>query len=888
MDKQGVARDRLHLDLLYHISRELAGHLELSEVISRTLDLIQKALNASGGSIAILDEDGQVVDAALTVGGVLHANAAKQLAPVLSLGLAGWVIANGRAALVADTQTDPRWIPSDPNQYRESASRVAPTRSAVAAPLPGREGVVGVMTLVHSDTDHFTGQDLRLLQSTAEHVGLAVENARLFAAERERRILAATLQEVARTINSSLVPDKVFALVLEQLAGVIRFDSAMMYLLEGKALRVVASRGFTHAETLSQELLQFNPKDPCWQVLRDRRPIVLDDLQSTAGWKGVQGVPETRDMRGWIGAPLLVNEQPVGLLSIHSKQQGGYRERDAEVVLAFADHAATAVVNARLYAASQQQTRTMAALAGTSRVVVSSLNLEDVLQQLLSRTVTLLEVEAGSIALVDDASGELVFRQATGPHGASVKGMRVRLGEGGAGWVGQNGRALVVPEARVDPRALTQVEKQPGFVARAVAAAPILLRGKVLGVIEVINPRRGRFTNQTLQVLDYLTGLAATAIAHAQMYEAAHAAEDRYLTLFQDSIDPILMTDLDGHITDANQRALDYTGYSREELLKLRIQALHPVHTGKLGERFSDMSPGEVRSYESKLRTRGGSQMPVELHVKRIPHGEEAWVQWIVRDIAERASLDELRADLTSMLFHDMRSPLGSILSSLHLLSESLPPDETVRSVMAIALRSARRLSRMIDSLLDLHRLEEGRAVIRKEKVSLAALAADAAEEVHPSAEGKNISLELDLPLRLPTVEADTDMLRRVIINMLENAIKYTPGGGSIRVGAQVVESSVRVTIADSGPGIPREEMHRIFEKYGRVERVGAPKGLGLGLAFCRMAVKVHGGRIWAESPPGGGAVFHFTLPLPTAGDAAQASAPEAPAAPETPAAAQA
>src|SRR3990170_4008012 len=520
MDEQGVARDRLHLDLLYHISRELAGHLELSEVISRTLDLIQKALNASGGSIAVLDEDGQVVDAALTVGGVLHANAAKQLAPVISLGLAGWVITNGRAALVADTQTDPRWIPSDPTQYRESAGSVAPTRSAVSAPLPGREGVVGVITLVHSDTDHFTGQDLRLLQSTAEHVGLAVENARLFAAERERRILAATLQEMARTINSSLVPDKVFAMVLEQLAGVIRFDSAMMYLLEGRTLRVVASRGFTHAETLSREPLQFNPKDPCWQVLRDRRPIVLDDLQSTAGWTPVQGVPETGDTRAWIGAPLLVNEQPVGLLSIHSKQKGSYRDRDAEVVLAFSDHAATAVVNARLYAASQQQTRTMAALAGTSRVVVSSLNLEEVLQQLLSRTVTLLEVEAGSIALVDEASGELVFRQATGSHGAPVKGMRVRLGEGVAGWVAQNGRALVVPEARVDLRALTQVEKQPGFVARAVAAAPIQLRGKVLGVIEVINPRRGRFTNQTLQVLEYLTGLAATAIAHAPMYEA--------------------------------------------------------------------------------------------------------------------------------------------------------------------------------------------------------------------------------------------------------------------------------------------------------------------------------------------------------------------------------
>jgi signal transduction histidine kinase len=287
------------------------------------------------------------------------------------------------------------------------------------------------------------------------------------------------------------------------------------------------------------------------------------------------------------------------------------------------------------------------------------------------------------------------------------------------------------------------------------------------------------------------------------------------------------------------------------------------VHTGKLGQRFEDLAIGEVRNYESRLRTHSGKQAPVELYTKRIPgpEKEQDTVQWIVRDIAERAELDELRSDLTSMLFHDMRSPLGNVISSLQLLNDPPPTDETIRSLLTISLRSARRLSRMIDSLLDLRRLEEGRAVLHRSKVSLSALAAEAVEEAQPVAEGKGIILQMAIPLSVPTVEADSDMLRRVISNLLDNAVKYTPGGGNIRLTAEPEDQSVRFSVADSGPGIPTEERHRIFDKYSRIERIGAPKGLGLGLAFCRLAVKAHGGRIWVDSPPEGGAAFRFTLP---------------------------
>jgi NtrC-family two-component system sensor histidine kinase KinB len=870
-------RDRRHLEVIYHLNRELARHLDLSEVLSHTLELTVESLNASGGSIAVLGEGGKVQDAAVAVGGSIIPKAVPQLAPVLRQGLAGWVLSNGKVALVEDTQNDPRWIPSDPTAVPVHTHVSQPTRSAVSAPLLGREGVVGVITLVHPSPSHFSGEDLQLLSAIAETVGLAVENARLFTLEHQRRMFALTLQEVARTVNSSLEAEKVFPLILDQLSQVVKFDSASLLLLSGEMLRVAASRGFSQPSKVQDFQFPYQADNPSWRTFKERKVVIIDDVQKTPGWLSVEDIPETSKIRGWLGVPLLMLDKPVGVLTVDSYQPGAYTQADAQLVLAFADQAATAVANVRLYAESQQQTRTMAMMAETTRMIVSSLDLSEVLNQVLSRVVGLLGVEAGSIALTDEATGDLVFRSATGPKSASIKDLRLKPGQGVAGWVAKNGRPLVVADTRLDDRFYRKIDEQTGFTTRAIACVPILLQEKILGVVELINPRRGVFSEQSVQVLEYLTGLAASAIWHAQLFAATRDAEQRYLTLFQDSIDPILITDLDGKIVDANARALQFTGYSREDLLKLRIQALHPIYTGKLGQRFSDIQHGEVRNYESRLRTKSGNQAPVELYIKRIPgvETEEDTVQWIVRDIAERAELDELRSDLTSMLFHDMRSPLGNVISSLQLLNDPPPTDETIRSLLTISLRSARRLSRMIDSLLDLRRLEEGRAVIRRTKVSLAALAAEAVEEAQPVAEGKGIILQMNIPLSLPTVEADSDMIRRVISNLLDNAVKYTPSGGTIRLNAESEDQSVLFSVTDTGPGIPVEERHRIFDKYSRIERVGAPKGLGLGLAFCRLAVKAHGGRIWVDSPAEGGAAFRFTLPQVAASEETAASAAE-------------
>jgi signal transduction histidine kinase len=215
------------------------------------------------------------------------------------------------------------------------------------------------------------------------------------------------------------------------------------------------------------------------------------------------------------------------------------------------------------------------------------------------------------------------------------------------------------------------------------------------------------------------------------------------------------------------------------------------------------------------------------------------------------------------MIFHDLRAPLGNIFSSLEVMQATAPEEEAFQSVLSIAQRSSRRASRLVESLLDLDRLEAGRAVLEKSLVPIDVLIAEAAEEVHPTAEAKGHLLQFNLQSKLKPVEIDEDMIRRVIINLMENAIKYTRSGGKIIVAAEEIEGAVQISVTDSGRGISPRDQTRIFEKYARIHREGRPKGRGLGLAFCRLAVEAHGGRIWVESAEGKGSTFFFTLPKP-------------------------
>jgi two-component system, NtrC family, sensor histidine kinase KinB len=520
-------------------------------------------------------------------------------------------------------------------------------------------------------------------------------------------------------------------------------------------------------------------------------------------------------------------------------------------------------LNARLYTESQRQARVMTALAEGAAAMNASLRMEDVYQRTLIQMMQALQVETVALGMLEGE--QIVYRAAAGQSAGNILGRKTPLGEGIAGITALEGHGAVVPDVSQDKR-YGEADKFGGVEMRSVVVAPIQLQGRVIGIIEAINPIAKSFDPDALLVMTGIGGLAGTAIQNAQLFERLQVAHQRYRELFEDSIDPMLITDWDGHVLEANRQATLLSGYTSEKLHTLTIDQIHEVNWNRTGVKFEFLRENRTCSYESALHGDDESETPIEVHARRVELDENDAIQWILRDITERKELDNLREDLTAMIYHDLRSPLANIVSSLDVLYSIVPDDDkqTVQTILKIAENSTDRIQRLVSSLLDVNRLESGQPVADQKVVDPIPLIKRAVLDVEPVAKGRRQAIFANLPDELPSIWVDQDMARRVLINLLENSVKFTPADGKLEAGAVREDQWVHIWVKDNGPGIPVAEQERIFDKFTRLRGTSKSSGLGIGLAFCRLAVLGHGGKIWVESEPGKGSTFHFTFPIAT------------------------
>lgn len=684
-------RTRALLELLYHVSREVATALDLRTVLQRVLFEATQNIGGQRGSIVVLDDNGKPVDSTIVYGKRFHQDTTQQLRDTVERGLAGWVVRNRKSALIPDTSQDDRWLRRPDDAYDQSGPK-----SALCVPLLAREKLVGVLTLVHPQANAFGMEHLELMQAIADQAGIAV-------------------------------------------------------------------------------------------------------------------------------------------------------------------------LNARLYTESQRQARVMTALAEGAAVINTTLRLEEVLRRILNQCMQALQVETVALGLIDPANGEVVFRAASGQNAGNILDRRVPSGKGMVGQVVYEGRGVVVPDVSRDSR-FKMEDRFGGINTRAIAIAPIKAQGIVIGVLEAINPVAEMFDPDALLVLNGIGSMAGTNIQNAQLFEKLEAAHQRYRELFETSIDPILLTDWEGNILEANRMAASVSLYLDEELRTMNVDQVHEVDFVKTGKNFEHIKEYYPCTYQSLLHKKDGHTVHMQVNVRPVNFEDVDVLQWTLHDISERKALDDLRNDLTSMVFHDLRSPLANIISSLDILSGlvNAKDNETVQSIMGIAANSTTRIERLVNSLLDINRLESGQKIVNQNVVYLNKLAIEAVNEVIPMAESRNQEVGSLIPSDLPPVWVDQDMILRVLLNLLENATKFTPANGKVFINAGHQDRWVTVSIEDNGPGIPVLERERIFDKFTRLRGANKPGGLGIGLAFCRMAVEGHGGKIWVESQNNVGTTFFFTLPIAT------------------------
>jgi two-component system phosphate regulon sensor histidine kinase PhoR len=232
----------------------------------------------------------------------------------------------------------------------------------------------------------------------------------------------------------------------------------------------------------------------------------------------------------------------------------------------------------------------------------------------------------------------------------------------------------------------------------------------------------------------------------------------------------------------------------------------------------------------------------------------------VFHDISRLKQLENIRKEFVANVSHELRTPLSMIKGYVETLLDGQPPDAmTSQQFLQTIQRHARRLESLIDDLLSISELESQQARLALAPVRLRAVATTVLDELKPRAGNKQLSLEVpDLSVR-----ADADRLRQVFLNLLDNAIKYTQAGGQICIRARPTNGEVEVCVADNGPGIAPEHLPRVFERFYRVDKARSRElgGTGLGLSIVKHIVQAHGGRVWAESEPGNGSRFYFTLP---------------------------
>lgn len=254
------------------------------------------------------------------------------------------------------------------------------------------------------------------------------------------------------------------------------------------------------------------------------------------------------------------------------------------------------------------------------------------------------------------------------------------------------------------------------------------------------------------------------------------------------------------------------------------------------------------------------------LEKKRGHDREVRLYEQLQENYAKLHQLEELRDDLTNMIIHDLRTPLSSVLAAMQTLDVVGELNQAQREVMQIAVTGADTLLAAINSLLDVEKLESGAMELDSSLLSLPELTSAAVAQVAMLAEAKDLTLIQDVPPDLPWLQGDEGKLQRVLVNLLGNAIKFTPEGGTVTlVVRHLVEAkTVEFSVHDTGEGIPSDSFERIFEKFGQLEprEGGQLMGTGLGLTFCKLAVEAHGGTISVESEPGKGSTFRFTIPL--------------------------
>ncbi len=573
---------------------------------------------------------------------------------------------------------------------------------------------------------------------------------------------------------------------------------------------------------------------------------------------------------------------------------------------------------------TEQQTQEFNALYTLTRQVASLLDLEEILDLVVSSAINLTGAEEGSLMLLDQSSGELYLRASRYLSEATARKTRVRVTDTLMGRVVQSGRPIMMSAEEL-------VRVQSSYLVKSILSVPMLFAERVTGVLSVANRRSGRkFSEHEVHLLSTLADSAAIAIEHAQLFSevrrraselaalieidrhisstldltvvleriAAHAQE---LLTADDS--EVYLLEPDGQTLRAIVALGDYAEEIKAKPLQLGQGIVGVVAQSGVAEMVNDTDrdprsvviPGTPLDHESLVcaplvfkekllgvmtAVRSGDhpafqtrdleflsglagQAAIAIENARLFASERERVAELLRTLEKQRELDRMRSEFIQNISHELRTPLAIVRGYAELLDSGelgSLPAEQQASV-AVMARRTRMLSKMLDDLLAILTAESGDGA--HQPIDLKQLAESLVVDFQVVAQQSSLKLVAEIEPVLPVIQGDPIQLRRMLDNLLSNAVKFTPTGGQITVRLCAAEGLVEMTVADTGIGIAAEKLPRIFERFYQVDGSTTRRygGVGLGLALVKEIVQSHGGTVSVESEVGRGTTFRVLLP---------------------------
>jgi signal transduction histidine kinase len=687
------------------------------------------------------------------------------------------------------------------------------------------------------------------------------------AADRARR-----LQRVAELLAEAVTPQEVLDSILTEGVKAAEAHAGAIGVLseDGTSVELLAQRGYDVSAMAGWSSFAVEAQVPMSEVIRTGEPVFIASVRER-NERYPALAHQGQDSHALVVVPLAVEGRVFGAMSLSFDRDLEFEPERREMKLTLARQAAQALARSRLYAAEQDLRKRMTFLAEASAVLASSLDYNHTLSRVAQLSVPGLadwcaidmvgpagEIERLAVAHEDPDKVRWAYelQERYPPDPDAPTGVPQVLRSGEPEFYPEFPQELL-DEAIGDDEELRRIIDELGI--KSSICVPLIARGRTLGAVTLIAAEtHPPYTQADFEQAVELARRAAVAVDNARLYREAERGADAARALGYVG-DGVVLLDTDGRVLHWNPAAASITNVAEEEALGRLVGEVVPAW--------------DVLTSHVPLVPPGGAARPVTVPI--VLGGRERWVSisgvdfgdgtvYALQDVTEEHALEKTRSDFVATASHELRTPLAAVYGAVRTLRrDDVMLSEDDRSQFLEMIESeATRLARIVDQILLAGQLDADAVELDETECDLEEVASGVIESaaVHLP---ESISLDLTVDGAAP-IRCDENKLRQVLVNLVDNAVKYSPQGGRVELRVRNVNGSCQIEVADEGLGIPPDEHERIFEKFYRLDpqQTQGVGGSGLGLYICRELVERMNGRLHVESEPGKGSRFTVELPL--------------------------